>query len=63
MSDRFISGILFQNNLLDPDSIIYLDSASQQSSSYLPTGIGRAALSTGIFGIATHKVYPYNMLP
>ena len=63
MSDRFISGILFQTNLLDPDSIIYLGSASQHSSSYLPTGIGRAALTTGIFGIATHKVYPYNMSP
>ncbi len=53
-------------------SIIYLGCRSPCNSSSLPTGIGRVALISsrlrrgecaGIFGLATHKVYPSRLSP
>ncbi len=70
---RPVSGILFPFPIaVGWASIIYLDYRSPCNSSGLPTGIGRVVLISsrlrqdecaGIFGLATHKVYPGRLSP
>ena len=47
----------FLQEILKPDSIIYLGPVSLPCSYDLPPGIGRAVLGAGIHGLSTHKVY------
>ena len=57
---KSISGIL---SLVSKVIVISLGLSLPKDSSNLPSRLGRAALSVGIFGLAARKVYPETMLP
>ena len=57
---KSISGILF---LVAKVTVISLGLSLPTDSSNLPSRLGRAALSVGIFGLAAHKVYPEPVSP
>ncbi len=57
---KSISGILF---LVAKVIVISLGLSLPKDSSNLPSRLGRAALSVGIFGLAARKVYPETMSP
>ena len=57
---KSISGILF---LVSKVIVISLGLSLPKDSSNLPSRLGRAALSVGIFGLAARKVYPEAVSP
>ena len=57
---KSISGILF---LVAKVIVISLGLSLPKDSSNLPSRLGRAALSVGIFGLAARKVYPEAVSP
>ena len=57
---KSISGIL---SLVSKVIVISLGLSLPKDSSNLPSRLGRAALSVGIFGLAARKVYPETVSP